>query len=31
MFVDVPLPVWKMSTTNALSYLPSITCVRQMA
>ena len=25
MLVLVPEPVWKMSTTNALSYLPSIT------
>jgi hypothetical protein len=26
MFVLVPEPVWKMSTTKALSYLPSMTC-----
>jgi hypothetical protein len=25
MFVDVPLPVWKMSTTNWSSSFPSIT------
>ena len=26
MFVEVPLPVWKMSTGNSLSYCPSTTC-----